>query len=720
MTKLQDLRKIAEKMFPGIQTGLGHLMVSWAVADPEGELQRLLTGSGIDIEGFERSLRPYLKKPATEDRNLLIDCIKNVSGEEVKGAHLLKMLCEAPGNRLTRSLISSGMDFKRVLDNIRSVEKDKTSLSKIGIQVVHEASGIVKYGRDLTTQAAEGAFDELCSRPNEIDRLMDVLLRKRKGNPVLTGPAGVGKTALVELLAVEIVKKRHPLFMDFRIFEISMGKMVAGTKYRGDFEARFENVLREITEAAPAIMFIDEIHLLAGAGRAEGVNTDGANLIKPFLARDKFRLIGATTSAEYHRYIVRDEALARRFQEIKLKDPNPEILLKMAIGHARVLSSHHGIEINENAIKKAIELTDRHIVNRHQPDKTIDLLDSAAVSARRKGFTILEADDLLNTLARITGIPVGTLTGDDKRLLKNLRNSLRSRIIGQNDAIDKVVARLVQQRMDVGSSDRPAGVFLFAGDTGVGKTELARSLAATFFGDERRLIHLDLAEYPGPGGVHKLIGAPSGFLGSEEAGILIKGLQVHPSCVILFDEIEKASSEVHNVLLGLLDNGRITSSTGELMDARQCVIIMTTNAVSSKDLSKQPLGFGDHAGKSPDPFEILKKTFPSEFLGRMDEIIPFRQLMKDDFKKILKLRINEAIQRLYGKGIRLEFDEARLTDHLLKDLETERTGARGISRLLERKLLQPLAMALLQDKDGQETKVELRDKFYENGEVSLE
>jgi ATP-dependent Clp protease ATP-binding subunit ClpA len=336
-----------------------------------------------------------------------------------------------------------------------------------------------------------------------------------------------------------------------------------------------------------------------------------------------------------------------------------------------------------------------------------------------EGGAKVQDDNLLETLARLTGIPVGALTQDGRASLSHLAQSLKSRVIGQDQAIDKVVSALIHRRMDIGREDRPLGVFLFAGDTGVGKTELARSLASSFLGDERKLLQLDLAECAGPGGIHKLIGAPAGYRDSEDEGRLIKGLQKHSSCVILFDEIEKASSEVHNLLLGLLDNGRITSSQGAQMDARQCVIIMTTNALTSKDLERQPLGFGNSAVTGPDPLEILGRSFSREFLARFDDIIPFRSLTKEDLTEIMKLRVREAIQRLCAKGIRLVFEDGRLMDYLMERFDRERIDARGIARLLERKLLQPLAIALLQSGEGKEVVVELGEMFYEKGIVTI-
>jgi ATP-dependent Clp protease ATP-binding subunit ClpC len=719
MITLNEIRKIAERMFPATPLSLAHLLVAWASEDPEGEMKDFLAGSGIEPASFAGHLSGFLHVTATEDKELLISCIRSVSGEEVKASHLLRGLCALPTHRLTKALTAAGMDCRAVLRNMQRLEDAKTSLSMLGIRVEQKAGSLLRFGRDLTALAADGAFSELSPLPEEIHRLTDVLLRKRKGNPVLTGPAGVGKTALVELLALEIVNNEESPFSKYRIFEVSMGKLVAGTKYRGDFEARFEEAMQAVIESAPAILFIDEIHLLVGAGRADGVVMDGANLIKPFLARDDFRVIGATTSSEYYRHIARDEALARRFQQIPLKEPTPDILLSMALRQAQVLAGHHGVEIDKRAVEKAIEITDRHLPARHQPDKTIDLLDSTAVAVRRKGGDKVQDDDLLETLARLTGIPLGALTQDGRASLSHLAQSLKRRVIGQDQAIDKVVGALIHRRMDIGREERPLGVFLFAGDTGVGKTELACSLASSFLGDERKLLQLDLAECAGPGGIHKLIGAPAGYRDSEEEGHLIRGLQKHSSCVILFDEIEKASSEVHNLLLGLLDNGRITSSQGAQMDARQCVIIMTTNALTSKDLGRQPLGFGNSAVIGPDPFEILGRSFSREFLSRFDDIIPFRSLAREDLTEIMKLRVREAMERLCAKGIRLVFENGRLMDYLMERFDRERIDARGIARLLERKLLQPLAIALLQSGEGKEVVVELGEMFYEKGIVTI-
>lgn len=711
---LNEIRNLAEEMFPGVLLSAAHLLKAWVAKDREGELKQMLSGAGIDINSFAESLVPFVSDPSPADKELLTSCIQSVPGE-AQGLHLMKRLCESPSHRLTISFAARGMDCTRVLENIRKMQDGITCLSRFGIQVNGSAIPLLKFGRELTALARDGAFDELTPIPEETNRLFDVLLRKRKGNPVLTGPAGVGKTTAVELLALDIARDSSSPLAGYGIYEIYLGKMLAGTKYRGEFEERFDEVMQAMQTAAPAILFIDEIHLLVGSGRAEGAAMDGANMMKPFLARDDFRVIGATTSDEFHRYIARDEALARRFQELKMREPGPEQLLSIVLRHAQALATHHRVEIDEQTVQNAIELTNRYVVNRYQPDKSIDILDSAAVAVRRQRGTKLGPFDLLETLSRLAGIPIGTLTQDERALLRNLSETLKTRVVGQDEAIEKVVRALVYRRMDLGRADRPLGVFLFAGGTGVGKTQLARSVAVHLFGDEKRCIHINLAEYSGQGAENKLIGPPSGYVGSDEDGVLIKALQQYPSSVVLFDEVEKATGKIRESLLGLLEEGRISSGKGESIDARQCIIIMTTNAVSPSDLQKQPVGFGQRTEGRPDAVEMLAETFPPEFLGRADEIILFRALSKDDLRNIMKLRLDEALENLRRKSVRIVFEEVRLLDYLMKGFDGERSGARGIARALERNLLQPLAMKLLDSEERKETAITLGDDFYEKG-----
>ena len=719
MIKLYDLKKLAKQLFPEADHSTGHLLVAWAKKDDDCELLTLLKGTGLDPDRMSLVLEPLLDDSDPQDRNILIDAISTVSGEDVKGVHLLIALCSAPDNYLTRALVRAGLDCDALLTNIQKYNRGQAVLGKMGIDIELAETPLLRYGRNLTELAAQGTFSDLYPRVEEMNLLTDVLQRKRKGNAIITGEAGVGKTAMVELLASEIVRGQQPLFDGYRIYEISLGKLVAGTKYRGEFEERFETIMGSLSDEDRAILFLDEIHLIVGAGRAEGIVMDGSNLIKPFLVRDSFRVIGATTHEEYQRYIAQDPALARRFHEIRLSEPEDEILYSLIKHQAEVLARHHHVQIPDAIIKRAIELTNRYLPNRAQPDKSLDLLDSAAVGGKRDGYDRLDLNNLMNACAKFTGLSISTLSGEDKDTLKSLVKSLKSRIVAQDAVIESIVPSLVHRRIDIGNPERPIGVYLFAGDTGVGKTELARAISSTFFGNGKKLLHLDMSEYADASSVNKLIGAPPGYIGSDQEGILIKWLHREASGVIVLDEIEKAAPEIHKLLLGLLDNGRIASATGSPLSARSCVIILTTNAVTSKDLNRPQLGFGQFAGKKPNLHGLLSRVFPRELLSRMDEIFAFHSLTREDMLQILRLRLKEAIQRLERKYITLIYDENRLLEFLFKRLQHEANGARGVARLLERNLIQPLAMQLLYTEEDSQKNVFLGDRFYREGKIEI-
>lgn len=698
MISLESLRELAFNAFPDTaRPTVIHLLVAWGRHD-DGELSGYLSGSGLDPSQFAEALEPLLGEDDAVDRELVIAAVTKADEDGILAVHLLKALLDRPGHRLFKLLASAGLGFSRLGENIAASTRKRPALAAMGVDLPVGHAALPASMRDLTRLAGEGAFDELAALPEQLARLEDVLLRKRKGNPILTGLPGVGKSALVGLLARDIVTNAASPLTGYRLYEVSMGALVAGTKYRGEFEARFEQVLQTVRDFTPSILFIDEIHLLLGAGRAEGAVMDGANLIKPHMTQDGIRVIGATTGAEYQRYIARDEALARRFQEIRLEEPAPEILEAMVRRQAAVLGVHHGLPIGEGVVQEAVALTDRYLPNRRQPDKSIDLLDSAFVAARRTGRQSLEARDLRETLARMADLPIRALTDADRDQLQNLAARLKKRVIGQDAAVEKVARGLIQRRLALGNENRPLGVFLFVGDTGVGKTELALAVAAAYFNDPRRIVRIDLAEYSAIGSVNKLIGAPRGFVGSEEGGALTVGLKTWPSCVILFDELEKAHPEVHRFLLGLLDTGRITNALGDVFDVRQSVVIMTTNAVTAKDLERKSIGFLG-SGRDGDLAEILSASFPGEFLGRLDEAIAFQRLDDAAMRTILRLRLAEAEDTLVRKGIRLEYGAAELMDILMRRFRERRKGARGLARLLEREVLQPLALRLL-DIDG--------------------
>lgn len=719
MITINELRKLAEKKFPDTYITLPMLLLAWAEEDPEYELSRILENTCLEKTKFIEILPPFIEKSHEDDKNVLVAIISNIQSQPLKGIDLLEGLCKFPDYRITKAFLESGLNREILLSNIYKQQAlSNNILSIVGIDLDMPDNCLLQFGRDLTALAKKGAFDELYDRPEEIDRVTEVLLRKQKANAVLTGPAGVGKTALIEVFSRKVANNQIKSFKDTKIFELRMSKVVAGTRYRGDFEERMENIIRDFEAVQPAILFIDEMHLIWGAGKAQDVLTDAANILKPMLARGNARVIGATTVEEYNRYIAKDEALARRFQEIKIHEPDEETTLKIIEKQVYALSKYHEINIPEKIVRKTIELTNRHIVNRNQPDKTLDLLDSTAVKVKKDESKEMTEKDILSVLSKQTNRPISSLTGNDKKSLQNMAENLKAKIIGQDKVIDKVTRTLIQRRLDLGSSERNLATFLFAGDTGVGKTELARNIAKEFFGNDKLLMHVDLSEYNQPNSINKLIGAPDGYVGCEKEGVLVKHLHTHNTGVLLFDEVEKAHEDIHKMLLGLLDNGRVTSAQGETLDTKQCVVILTTNAISPTELNKGSFGFAS-THDDPNPSELLSDHFPKEFLGRLDDILIFNNLQDADLKDIIKLRIKETQERLTKKNISLVYDEENLARYLLKHLKNNKSGARGIERIIETKLLQPVSMAVLFKKDEETMTLEIGDGFYSKEQVDI-
>lgn len=708
-------------MYPEKPPDMMLLLIVWATGKKRDELDNLLENSGLSLDEFIVTLMPFLDTPQPENDNLLTSCILAATDGPVYGVNLLHMLAEKPENRLHAVLVKAGLDISIFKRNIEAALAAKSGiLTAHGIALKDHSGTLLQYGRDLTLLARQGEFDALCDRPVEIDRLLEVLLRKQKANPALTGPAGVGKTALVELFARYLVNTDNlPLpLKGTGLFEVSMGRLVAGTKYRGDFEERMTRIIEEVQKRKPSILFIDEMHLIWGAGRAEGVTTDAANILKPFLGRGALRLIGATTVQEFHRTITQDTALARRFQEIRLAEPDSGLTAEMVGSQAYELSRYHGVDIPDDIVHEAIRLTDRHLPGRFQPDKSVDLLDSACVNVVRNGKDRVTVDDLLHTLSRQTARPITSPSADLRHELRNLGAELRRRIVGQDEAIERVVATFVHRRFDLGPEEKNLGSFLFAGRTGVGKTELAKSIADVFFNGRHSLLVIDCAEYSQTGGINNLIGSPQGYVGSEKEGMFAEWVHMTGSGVILFDEISKAHPELHKLILGLLDTGRITSSKGERLDCRQCMIVLTTNALKTEDLQRENIGFARSASH-PEITEILSDHFPMEMLARLDEHILFNPLSDGDMKRIILIRMEEAANRMKKQGITLVYDDNAASDFLIGFLKKNRTGARGVERLIEKKILQPVSRALLYHEGERGNEVVLGGDFYSSGTIEI-
>jgi len=617
------------------------------------------------------------------------------------------------------------------------------------------------FGRDLTEIARKGEMDPVIGRKNEIERVIQILCRRTKNNPVLLGEAGVGKTAIVEGLAQEIAEGNVPeILRDKRVITLDLALMVAGTKYRGQFEERIKAVMDEIRRAKNVILFIDELHTIVGAGSAEGT-MDASNIIKPALSRGEMQCVGATTLNEYRKYIEKDAALERRFQSVKVEPPSIEEAVLILKGLAPKYEEHHKVDFTDAAIESAVKLSDRYITDRYLPDKAIDLMDEAGSRARISTMTrppemkaleldiedikgkkeqaiksqdfegaaamrdkekqakdklekvlaewranreekrvVVDEDDILTVVSKWTGIPLKRMERDEAQRLLAIEEEMGKVVIGQREAVSTLCKALRRSRADLKDPRRPIGTFALLGPTGVGKTLLAKTLAEQMFGDTRALIQLDMSEYMEKFNVSRLVGSPPGYVGFEEGGQLTEAVRRRPYSVVLFDEIEKAHPDVWNMLLQILEEGRLTDSVGRVVSFRNTIILLTSNVGSGDGRKAGPMGFGTESDEESNDkakeriMDDAKKTFRPEFLNRLDDIVVFRSLTKPDLVEILELEIEKVAQRLKNKRLTLRLDE-KAKDFLVERGFDPQYGARPMRRAVERFLEDPLAEELL-------------------------
>ncbi|MGB5217021.1 MAG: ATP-dependent Clp protease ATP-binding subunit [Smithella sp.] len=683
-------------------------------------LQEVLTVIFLDATKLRRGLRKEIGKGSYEYNEKVIhrstECkaffqiADALAGnvKEVSALHLLAAITGEPGSILSKLLAEQSIkpaELKKLLIK-RAIEGFKIPVEN-GPHEDTPKSYLKKFGRDLTQLAQDGRLGPFIGRRQELLQVIQTLARKTKNNPVLVGEAGVGKTAIVEALAMRLVGNKGPDFLKgSRIIELSMGVLVAGTSYRGEFEERLTKIIQEATAQKEVIIFIDEIHTLIGTGKISG-GMDAAQILKPALAKGELRCIGATTISEYRRYIESDPALERRFEKVIVEEPSRDECIEMLKGIRSKLENHHGCLIDEDAINSAVDLSIRFDSDHRLPDKAIDLLDRAGAReqaprltmvGRPEGAGKVSAESIAEMLSIKIRIPVsiisGHLSGNVKKLLQGLGAKLKQRVIGQDDAIDIVSKRLIMSYSGTSVREGPLAVFLFLGPSGVGKTELAKSLANELFGSDNAMIRLDMSEYREEHSTSKLIGSPPGYVGYDDEGQLTSKLRTKPYSILLLDEVEKAHPRVFDLFLQLFDEGRITDAKGRTVDAKNCIIILTSNI---RPTEYKRVGFGAQ-DETPQVDDIpeLKQIFRPELLNRLDEQILFRALEKEDIQRILASMLEIICQRLTEQhGITLEID-----DHVKEFLSEEgykpEFGVRELRRTVERLLEARIAEKLLE------------------------
>ncbi len=703
--------------------------------------------------------------------------------------HLLMGILREGGNMALRILRTVGVDPKKMYSSIVQKINEAPKAAPAGAVSSTKESGkkgsaLEEFTRDLTESARAGRLDPVIGRDEEIRRVIQILSRRTKNNPVLIGEPGVGKTAIAEGLAERIAAADVPEeLLDKRVLSLDLSGMVAGTKYRGEFEERIKKTIDEVKKAGNVILFIDELHTIVGAGSAEGA-VDAANILKPALSRGEIRVVGATTLDEYRKYIEKDAALERRFQPVTVGEPSPEATLEILKGLRDKYEAHHKLTITDEALEAAVSLSRRYINDRFLPDKAIDLMDEAASQVRmsaestspdlksleekinalhrekadaiaaqdyekaaqlrdleqkytqqvdierenwRKSLSTnrgsVGAEDIAKVVAGWTGIPVTRLTEDESMRMLRLEETLHKRVVGQDEAVTAVAKAIRRSRVGLKDPKRPIGSFLFLGPTGVGKTELCKTLAETMFGDENAMIRLDMSEYMEKHTVSRLVGSPPGYVGHEEGGQLTEKVRRKPYSVVLFDEIEKAHPDVWNILLQILEDGIVTDSQGRRVDFKNTIIVMTSN-VGAKNITaaETPLGFhsGDKSAEEDETkryerirqavMDDLKKTFRPEFLNRIDEIIVFRQLTQENIREIASRMLQVTGRRMAEQGITLDVDDDALTE-LARDGFDPQYGARPLRRSIQNLVEDAVAEQMLEGRlrSGGTAHVRLKD-----------
>ena len=654
---------------------------------------RAVTGLGIDADSFKRFIDSHIFTnepiPYSESdkisftryaQNVLSITVMEASKQgvtEANSLHLLLALCRTTENYGQAYLRQHGVDYGRLLSYMRDegmLENDTTQeqetkseddQQETNQKANPEKSVIEDFGFDLTKAAAEGKLDPVVGRETEIARVIEILGRRKKNNPMLIGEPGVGKSAIVEGIALRIAGGSiSPALAKKRLISLDIASVVAGTKYRGDFEKRLKSIINEASANPDIILFIDEFHTIVGAGGAQG-SLDAANILKPALARGELQCIGATTMDEFAKIVEKDGALDRRFQKIVVEPTDIRQSITILESLKPNYEDFHKVTYSDDAVEACVRLTDRYITDKSLPDKAIDALDEAGSMIRlnlakgRKGGNVVDAEDIATVVSKMTGIPVNKVAESEGNRIMRMKGRLRSRIIGQDEAIEKVVRAIQRNRAGLKDPNRPIGTFLFFGPTGVGKTQLAKCLAEYLFDSEENMVRIDMSEYMEKFTVSRLVGAPPGYVGYEEGGQLSERVRRKPYCVVLLDEIEKAHPDIFNILLQVLDEGRLTDSNGRVVSFRNTIVIMTSN-IGSRELDEYGSGVGFSTSGRNVPKnrqsvleKAIRKSFPPEFINRVDERIFFNALTREDIEKIIDIELKDLRVRAEEAGYKL-------------------------------------------------------------------
>jgi len=708
---LNDAFKLAHKKKHEFVT-VEHLFLSLL---DNNEALEVLNYCSVDVEALQKNLETYIAEttpvlseeddqeiqPTLGFQRVLQRAVFHVQSsgkKEVDGANLLVAIFSEKESHSVYLLQQEGITRLDVVSFISHGKEDnefeEESLAKDKNQKAKDSSALEAFTLNLNQEAIDGKIDPLIGRKAEVERVIQILARRNKNNPLLVGESGVGKTAIAEGIAKLIVENKVPdLVKESTIYSLDMGALLAGTKYRGDFEKRLKLVLKELEEKGNSILFIDEIHTVIGAGATSGGVMDASNLLKPALAKSGLRFVGSTTYKEFRGIFEKDRALSRRFQKIEVLEPTVDETIKILKGLKSRFENHHNIKYTENSLKAAAELSSRYINDRYLPDKAIDVVDEAGAkqqllpkSKRKKTISEIDVEKIVASIARI---PEKTVSSSDKVSLEKLEENLKRVIFGQDQAVGSLAASIKLSRAGLGLVEKPVGSFLFSGPTGVGKTELSKQLAL-IMGIE--FIRFDMSEYMERHTVSRLIGAPPGYVGYDQGGLLTESVTKHPHSVILLDEMEKAHPEVFNILLQVMDHGTLTDNNGRKADFRNVVLVMTTNA-GAHDMSRASMGFNDQDHTS-DGAEIIKKTFSPEFRNRLDAIIPFNPLSIEVIKTVVDKFLVELQAQLDEKKVQLEVSE-KARDWIADKGYDKTMGARPMQRLIQENIKKPLAEELL-------------------------